>query len=273
MSVMSAPYGPGRDPDRSVESFASRAITIYRECIDGKEPSTKENQMHEFHEGRERGHDHQNVHADKRGRRFRAEIHGEREPRWRGGMSPRRGNDPREGVDPRETRRAERHERRGHRHEHRGRGRAQRGDVRAAVLLLLAEEPMHGYQMMHAIGERTGGTWRVSPGAIYPTIAQLEDEGLVHTEIDGGRKLVVLTDAGRAYVESDETKPNDPFAAMTDDSGPSGRDLFDGIITAFRTIARTGTPTQRQAARAVLEKTRRDLYLILADDPGAKTDK
>src|SRR4051812_39250222 len=62
---------------------------------------------------------------------------------------------------------------------HRGRGRAPRGDVRTAVLVLLNEEPMHGYQLMQAIADRTGGRWRPSPGAIYPTLNQLEDEGLI----------------------------------------------------------------------------------------------
>src|SRR4051812_2530440 len=83
-----------------------------------------------------------------------------------------------------------------------GRGRAPRGDVRAATLLLLAEQPMHGYQLMQAIAERSGGRWAPSPGAIYPTISQLEDEGLVTVTADAGRKLVTLTDAGREQVES-----------------------------------------------------------------------
>lgn len=233
--------------------------------------------MHEFHERRPCGHEHPEHDSDKRGRRFRAEAHGDRQPPRRGGVSPRRGEDPRAAdpraeLDLRDARRAERHERRVQRHEHRGRGRAQRGDVRAAVLILLAEEAMHGYQMMHAIHERTGGTWRVSPGAIYPTIAQLEDEGLVRIESEHGRKLVVLTDAGRAFVEDEATKPFDPFANMSAPEGGGLRDVFDGLATASKTLGRTGSPTQVAAAREVLEKARRDLYLILADDPGAKTD-
>ena len=74
----------------------------------------------------------------------------------------------------------------------RGRGRAQRGDIRTAILLLLADQPMHGYQIMQAMSERTGGAWHPSPGAIYPTIAQLEDEGLVTTREEGGRRSVTL---------------------------------------------------------------------------------
>ena len=84
----------------------------------------------------------------------------------------------------------------------RGRGRAQRGDIRTAILLLLADEPMHGYQLMQAMSARTGGAWHPSPGAIYPTIAQLEDEGLVTTREEGGRRSVTLTSEGRTYLEA-----------------------------------------------------------------------
>ncbi|MBA3743710.1 MAG: PadR family transcriptional regulator [Sporichthya sp.] len=96
---------------------------------------------------------------------------------------------------------------------------------------------MHGYQMMHAIAERTGGTWRVSPGAIYPTIAQLEDEGLVRIESEGGRKLVVLTDAGRSYIADAATAPTDPFTSMTDAGGNSLRDVVEGLATRARPSA------------------------------------
>ena len=59
--------------------------------------------------------------------------------------------------------------------------RTPRGDVRSAVLALVAEQPRHGYEIIQEIGERTGGVWRPSPGSIYPTVSQLEDEGLVRT--------------------------------------------------------------------------------------------
>jgi len=83
-------------------------------------------------------------------------------------------------------------------------GRMGRGDIRSAVLVELAEQPMHGYQLMQAIAERSGGRWTPSPGAIYPTISQLEDEGLVTVTADAGRKLVTLTDAGREHIAGQE---------------------------------------------------------------------
>ena len=156
-------------------------------------------------------------------------------------------------------------------HHHRGgRGRAPRGDVRAAVLLLLAEEPMHGYQLMQAIAERSGGSWSPSPGAIYPTINQLEDEGLVTVTADAGRKLVTLTDAGREHIEARRETWSDPFAGHRA-SGPGSdlRGLLEQLHAAARQVARTGTDAQLTEAARVLAEARRSLYLLLADGPGA----
>ena len=65
----------------------------------------------------------------------------------------------------------------GHGRGGRGRGRGRRPNVRNAVLALLTERPMHGYEMIQEIDSRTGGSWRPSPGSIYPTLQLLEDEG------------------------------------------------------------------------------------------------
>src|SRR3954464_13821346 len=125
----------------------------------------------------------------------------------RGDEHRRRHHPPHRGHQPfDDAARGPRQHRRG------GRGRAPRGDVRTAVLLLLDEQPMHGYQLMQAIGERTGGGWTPSPGAVYPTINQLEDEGLVSVTADAGRKLVTLTDSGRQQLADQRETWGDPFA-------------------------------------------------------------
>src|SRR5215204_4698819 len=77
--------------------------------------------------------------------------------------------------------------------------RARRGDVRAALLVLLAEEPRNGYGLIQEIERRSDGVWRPSPGSVYPALQLLEDEGLVRPAADG-RKLFELTDEGRAHV-------------------------------------------------------------------------
>ena len=157
---------------------------------------------------------------------------------------------------------------RGSHHRSAGRGRAQRGDVRTALLLLLAEQPMHGYQLMQAITERTSGAWQPSPGAIYPTLSQLEDEGLIDTLAQGGRKLATLTDAGQAYLRTrGETLP-DPFAEFTARCAGNSelRDALDRLRDPVRQLAQ-GNSQQVQAAQQVLTEARRSLYLILAEIP------
>src|SRR3954452_1043574 len=129
-----------------------------------------------------------------------------------------------------------------HQHHRRGRsGRAPRGDVRTAVLLLLEEQPMHGYQLMQAISERTGGAWTPSPGAVYPTINQLEDEGFVTITADAGRKLVTLTTAGREHLEANRDVWGDPFGGF-DPSAPGSdlRRLAHELLDAVRQVGRAG---------------------------------
>lgn len=149
-----------------------------------------------------------------------------------------------------------------------GRGRAQRGDVRTALLLLLAEQPMHGYQLMQAIAERTSDAWRPSPGAVYPTLSQLEDEGLIDTVAQGGRKLATLTDAGKAYLHTHGEAMPDPFAEFTarSDGGGDLRGALEELRYPTRQLAQ-GDPQQVQAAQRVLAEARRSLYLILAGTP------
>lgn len=160
---------------------------------------------------------------------------------------------------------------RGSSSQRRGRhGRAQRGDIRAATLLLLADGPMHGYQIMQAIAERTDGAWRPSPGAIYPTISQLEDEGLVTITRDGGRKLATLTDTGRAHLEENSAAMGNPFGAMTRGAGGHQdlRSAIDDVATATRVVARSGSDAQIAAVNAILAQARKAIYLVLADGPG-----
>ena len=161
-----------------------------------------------------------------------------------------------------------------------GRGpRVGRGDVRAAVLALLAEEPMHGYQIISELTERSGGAWRPSPGSVYPTLSQLTDEGLVRAEETDGRRVFHLTDAGRAVVAERGSDTRAPWDAVHEELGVRElRDLAFSLAGAVRQVAVAGTDAQRAAAAAALSEARRRIYRILAEDdeaqpgPGAPTD-
>jgi DNA-binding PadR family transcriptional regulator len=114
---------------------------------------------------------------------------------------------------------------------------------------------------------------RRGPGAVYPTISQLEDEGLVTVTAESGRKLVTLTDDGRAHVAEHGEAWADPFAGYTA-SAPGGdlRTALEHVHSAARQVARTGTDEQLTAALAILEEARRSLYLLLAEGPGTARD-
>jgi DNA-binding PadR family transcriptional regulator len=155
----------------------------------------------------------------------------------------------------------------------RGHGRARRGDVRLAILRLLAEEPRNGYQLIQAIEERSEGRWRPSPGSVYPTLAQLEDEGLIRSiEMEGNRRFE-LTDAGREHLESraDEPDPWGPPGESADNPLAELAPLVIGIGKATFQVASVGDSAQRRQARSLLTETRRALYRILAED-GAEPD-
>jgi DNA-binding PadR family transcriptional regulator len=146
-----------------------------------------------------------------------------------------------------------------------------RGDVRTAILTLLAEQPMHGYQIIRELTERSGGVWRPSPGSIYPTLQLMEDEGLVRAEEADGRRVYSLTPEGR----TERDRRADPSRAPWEDAGDVGdsmvelRSLAFGVAGAVMQVAQTGSEAQVAKAKQVLADARRRLYGILAEDePG-----
>jgi DNA-binding PadR family transcriptional regulator len=148
----------------------------------------------------------------------------------------------------------------------RGPRRAGRGEIRAAILLLLAEQPMHGYQIIGELAERTDGRWRPSAGAVYPALSLLADEGLVALSEDGGRKLATLTDEGTAYVEQHKDELGTPWEQVGHGHGRELRHEVRALADAVEQVARTGTSEQVAAVTKLLEKTRREVYLTLAGE-------
>jgi len=151
-----------------------------------------------------------------------------------------------------------------------GRGpKARRGDVRAAILALLVEEPMHGYQIITELSERSGGVWRPSPGSVYPTLSALEDQGLVTADSSVGRRVFSLTPEGRTEAEAAGDGPT-PWeeAAGGDRSVVDLMNLMVQVMKATKQVAQAGSPGQIRTAGEILTETRRKIYLVLADgDP------
>lgn len=127
---------------------------------------------------------------------------------------------------------------------------------------------MHGYQLMREVAQRSRGSWRISPGSVYPTLSQLEDEGLVTSDDSGGRRSFDLTAAGRAEVATRA----DEYAALwvDDDTDEHGWQDLAGLVAqvgaAAMQVGAEGTELQRERAAVLLEDARRSLYRLLADD-------
>ena len=143
-----------------------------------------------------------------------------------------------------------------------------RGDVRAAVLALLTEKPMHGYQIIQEIEERSHGSWKPSPGSVYPTLQLLADEGLIDVKESNGRKTYSLTETGKAEANeaADRSAPWDTPGAK--EGGRVSVLAKAGIELAQATaqVGRSGKEEQVTEAVAVLDEARRKLYAILAKD-------
>jgi DNA-binding PadR family transcriptional regulator len=134
---------------------------------------------------------------------------------------------------------------------------------------------MHGYQIIQEIAERSNNVWRPSPGSVYPALQLLEDEGLIRAEQSEERKVFQLTDAGRAYVETNRAELDTAWQSVTtsvDDGTLQLRDLLGQVATAVQQVAQVGTPAQLAAAQTLLTNMRRQLYRILADDVPANAE-
>ena len=155
-----------------------------------------------------------------------------------------------------------------HRGGRRGPG-ARRGAIRAAALLLLADGPLNGYQLMQELEERSGGIWRPSPGSVYPTLSQLEDEGLIEAVESDGKKAWSLTDDGKKHVEERRDKFGTPWSPEGNEGAGELHQLrlaVHALKVAAQQVGQTGTSEQVEAAREVVEEARRALYRVLAEE-------
>lgn len=169
-----------------------------------------------------------------------------------------------------------------------GRGpRVRRGDVRSAILDVLRtaserEEAANGYQVIQLITERSGGVWKPSPGSVYPTVQQLQDEELVEIDESRGARALRLTAAGARWCAEHAEElaavwaPFDRNRERSESAGAGGhadiKSEIGQVMGAVWQIVSAGSDAQRRAAVGVLVEARRGLYGILADGPARDSD-
>src|ERR1700678_3628457 len=148
--------------------------------------------------------------------------------------------------------------------------RGSRGDVRTAILALLAERPMHGYEMLTELARRTGEVWRASPRSLSTALQLLEDQGLVRSVAEGGRRRFELTAEGRALQARNAggAPPWETIVGPADDGVQALRGALRDVELAVSQVAEAGTPAQRASAVVLLTELRRRLYLLLAGPAG-----
>ena len=135
-------------------------------------------------------------------------------------------------------------------------------------MLVLAERaPLHGYELIAELEERSEGRWRPSPGSMYPTLGRLEAKGLIVGVVDedgDGKKAYGLSDDGRAWLERRD--PDAPLPWEQEETGQAGglRPLVAEVVSAAKQVGRFGSDEERAAATEILTKTKADLYTILA---------
>jgi DNA-binding PadR family transcriptional regulator len=147
-----------------------------------------------------------------------------------------------------------------------GRRRMRRGDIRTAVLVVLAEQPRHGYEVIQALEEKTGGAWRPSAGSVYPTLQLLEDEDLARSSERDGKRVYELTEQGRAEAERRVDEAGGPPWAGADADGGSLRNGVMQLMAAARQVSGAGSAEQVEQAITIVTDARKQLYRLLAED-------
>jgi DNA-binding PadR family transcriptional regulator len=128
------------------------------------------------------------------------------------------------------------------------------GQLRLYLLALLESGPKHGYELITALTDRFGGTYRPSPGTIYPRLARLEDEGLVTRSDEGRKATYALTDAGRAELaarQGDLADLEEGIAESVRDRAVHVRDDVRGSMANLRAdLAAAAQRARDEASRA-----------------------
>jgi DNA-binding PadR family transcriptional regulator len=143
-----------------------------------------------------------------------------------------------------------------------------RGDIRTALLVALAEQPGHGYEVIQTIEAKSEGAWKPSPGSVYPTLQLLEDEGLLQSAPRDGKRVYEITDAGRAEAESRTEEAGGAPWEVAGRGGHGYGELKRSMVQmhlAVKQVAVTGDAELAEKATAIVKDARKQLYQLLAD--------
>jgi DNA-binding PadR family transcriptional regulator len=139
----------------------------------------------------------------------------------------------------------------------------ERGDLKYMILSLLAEKPMHGYEVMQRLESESGGVYSASPGSVYPVLQLLQDQGYVVPEEADGKRVYRITEAGRRFLEENRSRADDVVDRMSDFADRLGAPGMREVTRSFVRLARVsferavraaGDPDALRSVREVLER-------------------
>lgn len=152
--------------------------------------------------------------------------------------------------------------------------RTRRGDIKFLLLELLSEQPSHGYDLIKRMEARHGGFRRLSPGSVYPTLQLLEDGGYVTSESTEGKRVYTITDAGRQFLaeRAQQEPPDGPWATFRNAAAGKPQEFNQlrqaamELAGAVIQVARSGNSDRMNRVKELLERTKREIYAILAEE-------
>jgi len=145
--------------------------------------------------------------------------------------------------------------------------RTKRGIIQVAVVALLRERDMHGYQMIQEVSERTGGAWAPSPGSVYPALKSLEESGMISAVESGDKRVFSLTDLGKKHARM--IPAGEPWLQVTEDENSLSRKLRSAtgeLMVAVSQASDVATEQQLADTISLLTDTKRRIYLLLAGE-------
>ncbi len=152
--------------------------------------------------------------------------------------------------------------------------RAERGGVRYLVLDALSERPRHGYEVIQVIEERSGGSYRPSPGVIYPTLQMLEELGHARVVEQDNRKVYEITDLGKVDLQEHREEVSDFYERFEDDSWDSYVENFGDIMKRvgrlFKSLKRAGrhgslSPKTLKRVGEIIDQAVRDIEAVFEE--------
>ena len=139
------------------------------------------------------------------------------------------------------------------------------GEIRLAVLSLISEGPKHGYQLMKELQERSNGFYRASAGSVYPTLQQLEDEGLIEAEVQSGRRTYRITETGKAELAKEAANVREMweraerFENWADFASPNTFPIYSDIGSLVSASVKAAGKHGIERVREILQRTKNEL--------------